>query len=121
MSATPYHISVPDEAVEKLKSKLADTIFPDSLEGDDVWKYGAPLSDVKSLATYWKDGFDWRAAEAKINELPNYKAPIAVDGFGSLDIHFVHQPSPVQRAIPLLFVHGCKFYRVMICTISDLL
>jgi hypothetical protein len=30
-----------------------------------------------------------------------------VEGFGALSIHYVHQRSKIQGAIPLLFVHGC--------------
>ena len=70
------------------------------------WDYGAPLADVKRLANYWKDGFDWRAQEAKLNDLPNFHRPIRADGFPELDIHYVHQKSNSPDAIPLLFVHG---------------
>ena len=76
----------------------------------DQWIYGAPLADVKRLAQYWQGGFDWRKAEAKLNELPNFKKKIAVKGFGDIDVHFVHQKSADERAIPLLFVHGCKCF-----------
>ena len=31
---------------------------------------------------------------------------IDVDGFGTYDVHFVHQKSEVKNAIPLLFSHG---------------
>nr|VWO97451.1 BTP domain-containing protein [Ganoderma boninense] len=31
---------------------------------------------------------------------------IDVDGFGTLNVHYVHQTSEVKGAIPLLFVHG---------------
>lgn len=71
-----------------------------------AWDFGAPLADVKRLAAYWKDGFDWRAQESKLNRLPNYRKAIDVKGFGSLDIHYVHQPCRSVDAIPLLFVHG---------------
>ena len=103
----PYKVAVPDRDIEKLKHRLEHSTLPDELD-DAGWDLGAPLADVKRLASYWKDGFDWRKAEAKINELPQFKTPIEVDGFGSLGIHFVHQKSDVQGAIPLLFVHGCK-------------
>ncbi|KAL2056503.1 hypothetical protein ABVK25_002897 [Lepraria finkii] len=36
----------------------------------------------------------------------NFKTAIQVDGFESLDIHFVYQKSDVEGAIPLLFCHG---------------
>lgn len=32
-----------------------------------------------------------------------------LEGFDNLDIHFVHQQSHAKNAIPLLFLHGCKF------------
>jgi pimeloyl-ACP methyl ester carboxylesterase len=70
------------------------------------WDYGAPLSDVKRLTNYWQNGFDWRAQESKLNELPNYHKKLRADGFPELDIHYIHQPSQSAEAIPLLFVHG---------------
>jgi hypothetical protein len=60
------------------------------------------------LANYWKNGFDWKKQEAKLNELPHFKTKVEVDGFGDLDMHFIHQKSNVPGAIPLLFVHGCE-------------
>jgi hypothetical protein len=43
--------------------------------------------------------------------LPQYTTEIAVDGFGTLNIHFVHKRSQVENAIPLLFVHGCELFK----------
>lgn len=103
-----FTIHVPDEAVQKLKTKLEAATFPDELETNSPWTYGAPLGDVKRLAQKWKDDFDWRKAEAALNELPNYRTTITPDGFDPLEIHYVYQPSPNKKAIPLLFSHGCK-------------
>lgn len=64
---------------------------------------------VRQLAQYWRDGFDWKKQEARLNEFPHFKTLVDVDGFGEVDIHFIHQQSSVKGAIPLLFVHGCKF------------
>lgn len=102
-----FTIHVPNEAIQKLKAKLETSTFPDELESDSPWAYGAPLEDVKRLAQKWKD-FDWRKAEAELNELPNYRTTITPDGFDPLEIHYVYQPSPNKNAIPLLFSHGCK-------------
>ena len=103
----PFQIAVPDAEIKKLKDKLDVSTFPDELEGVGRSR-GPPLADVKRLATYWKDGFDWRKAEARLNKLPQFKTPIQVEGFEPLSIHFVHQKSSVPEAIPLLFIHGCK-------------
>ncbi|TKA81445.1 hypothetical protein B0A49_00288 [Cryomyces minteri] len=105
MSLEPYKISVPDSALEQLKKQLEVVTFPDELN-EARWDLGAPLADVKRLTAYWKDGFDWRKAEAKLNELPHFRTKIAAKGFDELKIHFVHQMSDAKGAIPLLFVHG---------------
>ena len=103
----PYTISISDAEIEQLNQKLALARFPDELD-DAGWDYGAPLADVKRIATYWKDTYSWRKAEAVLNKLPNYTASIDVEGFSSLDVHFLHQESRLENAIPLLFVHGCE-------------
>jgi pimeloyl-ACP methyl ester carboxylesterase len=41
-----------------------------------------------------------------MNELPMFETQVEVDGFGPVDMHFVHQKSGVKGAIPFLFVHG---------------
>jgi hypothetical protein len=73
---------------------------------DSDWDYGTPLTTVKELIEYWKSSYNWRAAEARINELPQYQTIIAADGFEPLKIHFVYRQSKVPDAVPLLFAHG---------------
>jgi hypothetical protein len=104
----PFSISVPDSALELLKNKLSLATFPSEADFSDDWNYGTSLSDVKRLAEYWKDGFDWRAQEAKLNQIPQFTTEIFVDGFEELNIHFIHKRSSRPGSIPLLFVHGCK-------------
>jgi hypothetical protein len=103
-----FQISVPDDALALLQYKLADVRFPDELS-DAGWDYGAPLSDVKRLVNIWKDGYDWRAHERKLNQLPMFTRDIEVEGFGILNIHYIHQRGELESAIPLLFVHGCTW------------
>jgi pimeloyl-ACP methyl ester carboxylesterase len=43
---------------------------------------------------------------SKLNELPQYTTEIDIQGVGTYDVHFLHQPSDVKTAIPLLFAHG---------------
>ncbi|KAH9849513.1 alpha/beta-hydrolase [Lenzites betulinus] len=103
---TPFTLAVPDSALELLRAKLALTRLPDELDGAG-WEYGAPLADVRRLVARWQDAFDWRAHENAINDaLPMFTRPLAVDGHGTLDVHYVHKRSEVPNAIPLLFVHG---------------
>jgi hypothetical protein len=102
----PFKIDIPEEKIQRLKQKIAAAEYPDELPDVEPWTRGAPLSDLKRLAEYWQNGFDWRKQENKLNELPQYMTEIEIDGFGTYDIHFVHQPSHVKNAIPLVFCHG---------------
>ena len=106
-SEKPFKLAVPDADIELLHDKLGLARFPDELDGAE-WDYGVPLNDVKRLTEYWRTKFDWRKAEAEINNLPMFTRDIEVDGFGSLNIHYVHCRSKLDDALPLLFVHGCK-------------
>jgi hypothetical protein len=106
-SIEPYTIHVEEDKLQKLKQKLELAEFPDELD-EAGWAYGSPLADIKRLTQYWKNDFDWRKAETKLNALPQFHTAIPVEGFETLDIHFVHQRSNVAGAIPLLFVHGWK-------------
>ncbi|RDX42563.1 alpha/beta-hydrolase [Lentinus brumalis] len=100
-----FKLAIPDADLELLRKKLDLVRLPDELDGAE-WDYGVPLDDVKRLVAHWQEKFDWRKSEAKINELPMFTRDIEVEGFGTLNAHYVHQRSEVDNAIPLLFVHG---------------
>ncbi|PHH60509.1 hypothetical protein CDD81_1599 [Ophiocordyceps australis] len=103
----PFKISVPEKALDALREKLAKASFPETVDFSDDWEYGAPQSHVQRLAKYWKDGFDWRAQEARLNAaLPQFTTEIDIDGFGPLRVHLVHKESSRPGSIPLLFCHG---------------
>jgi hypothetical protein len=104
----PFKITVPDSELDLLQKKLELARLPDELS-EAGWDYGVPLSEVKRLLARWKQGYDWRQHEAALNaELPQFTRMIPVEGFGDVNMHYVHKKSAVETAIPLLFVHGCK-------------
>ena len=107
MSETPFTVSVSDDQLQLLLTKLRTTRLPDELDGSS-WDYGVPLENVKRLVDRWGNGFDWRQVEAKINLIPQFTRDIPVEGFGSINIHYIHQKSTLDTAIPLLFAHGCR-------------
>jgi pimeloyl-ACP methyl ester carboxylesterase len=96
----PYRIEVPDAVLDDLKERLARTRWPEAEPVDD-WSQGIPLAYTRDLAAYWADGYDWRSREAALNRFDHYLTEI--DG---LDIHFIHQRSPHDDALPLLITHG---------------
>ena len=60
-----------------------------------------PESRVARLVSYWRDSFDWRAYEARLNQYPQFVTEI--DG---ATIHFLHVRSSREDAIPLILTHG---------------
>ena len=96
----PFKISVPDAVLRDLKERLARTRFPDQLQNVG-WDYGTDPAYLKPLVEYWRDTFDWRAQERKLNEFDQFTTTI--DG---LKIHFIHQKSKVPNAMPLALTHG---------------
>ena len=95
-----FDISVPGEVLTDLKDRLARTRLPDQIP-ETGWDYGMNREYLEELIEYWKDEFDWRDQEEKLNGFDHFKT--AIDG---LDVHFIHERSPVDGAIPLLLTHG---------------
>jgi len=86
----PFTIAISQERLSDLKSRLMKTRLPDELE-DSGWNYGVPLSEIRRLIKYWREGYDWRIQEETLNLQPHFHTPITVDGpHGTLDIHFTH-------------------------------
>jgi len=95
-----FRIDVPTEVLDDLQARLAQTRWPEA-ECVDDWSQGIPLAYTRELAAYWADDYDWRAREAALNRFDQFTTEI--DG---LDIHFIHQRSPHQDALPLVITHG---------------
>ena len=96
----PFAIDIPDEVLADLRERLARARFPDEPEGVG-WQLGMNQAYLTQFIEYWRDEFDWRAQERRLNELEQFKTRI--DG---LDIHFVHRRSPEPEAFPLILTHG---------------
>ena len=96
----PFTIDVPDEVLDDLRRRLAQTRWPDAEVVDD-WSQGIPLTYTRELCEYWANEYDWRPRERALNRFAQF-----VTEFDGLDIHFVHQRSPHPDAIPLLITHG---------------
>lgn len=96
----PFRIDVPDAVLDDLRERLARTRWPEA-ECVDDWSQGIPLIYTRQLAAYWADGYDWRSREAALNRFDHFITEIE-----GLDIHFIHQRSPHQDALPLLITHG---------------
>jgi pimeloyl-ACP methyl ester carboxylesterase len=96
----PFRIDVPDADLADLRERLRQTRWPEAETVSD-WSQGVPLAYLQDLCAYWAEGYDWRAAETRLNALPQFRTEI--DG---LMIHVIHVRSPHPGALPLILTHG---------------
>jgi pimeloyl-ACP methyl ester carboxylesterase len=96
----PFHVDVPDEALDDLRRRIASMNWPEQETVADQ-SQGVPLAMIQKVARHWMTDYDWRRCEAKLNALPQFVTDI--DG---LDIHFIHVRSQHEDALPLVVNHG---------------
>ncbi|UMP04894.1 epoxide hydrolase family protein [Amycolatopsis sp. EV170708-02-1] len=96
----PFRIDIPQADLDDLADRLARTRWPNEV-ADAGSDYGFPLARLRELAEYWRTGYDWRAHEAELNELPHFITEIE-----GQDIHFVHVRSANPDALALVLTHG---------------
>lgn len=102
MSARPeaFSLHVPDAALTDLRERLSRTRLPDQAPGEP-WAYGTDVTYMSDLVEYWREHFDWRAQEARLNAFPQYKVRLH-----DIDLHFLHVPGNGPDPHPLLLSHG---------------
>ncbi|GAB2625404.1 epoxide hydrolase [Streptomyces capparidis] len=96
----PFRVHVPQDRLDDLHARLANTRWPDELPGVG-WSRGVPVGYLRELAEYWRTCFDWRGQEAALNAHPQFTT--TVDG---QNLHFLHVRSPEPDAVPLMLLHG---------------
>ncbi|WP_328997621.1 epoxide hydrolase [Kribbella sp. NBC_00709] len=100
MTIEPFRLDVPETELDDLRRRLDLVRWPSELP-DVGWSRGVPVAYLQDLVAYWRDEYDWRAAEAQLNEWPQYATTI-----DRAQVHFAHLPSPDPDAIPLVLTHG---------------
>ena len=80
----PFVIRMDGVALDDLRDRLRRARWPEREPVGD-WSQGVPLGYLQDLCGYWAGRYDWRAAEARLNQIPQFTTTI--DG---LDIHFLH-------------------------------
>ncbi|MGQ0623398.1 MAG: epoxide hydrolase family protein [Sporichthyaceae bacterium] len=96
----PFEVAVPEADLDTLRSRLRDTRWAADL-GNNEWRYGVQREWLEELVGYWREEYDWRAAERAINAFPAYLTQI-----DSQPIHFVHVRGKGPNPTPLLLCHG---------------
>ena len=86
----PFRVDVPDEMLDDLRRRIGETRWPTKELVADR-SQGVQLATIQELARYWKNEYDWRRCEARLNALPQFTTEI--DG---LNIHFIHVKSATR-------------------------
>ena len=96
----PFTISISDEVINDLKTRLNATRWPDQETVED-WTQGVPLDYQKNLMAYWASDYDHQRLANRLNAYDNFVTEV-----NGLDIHFLHVRSSHEHARPLLLSHG---------------
>ncbi|KAG4276043.1 hypothetical protein FPRO04_14299 [Fusarium proliferatum] len=108
ISPQPFEISVNSDFISQTQAKVEAWRPPTGLWSD--WtNEGPPVEQLKDIAEYWKNEYDWSSVQTRMNQEANhYATTIKREGGdnGTVSLHFVHERSSDPNAIPLLLLHG---------------
>lgn len=99
-AVSAFRIAIAPEAIEDLRRRLAMTRWPEQETVAD-WSQGVPLARARALIDYWRDNYDMRRLERRLNRFPQFRT--SIDGLG---IHFLHIRSKHANALPMILTHG---------------
>jgi pimeloyl-ACP methyl ester carboxylesterase len=111
----PFHVDLPDEAMDDLRRRIAATRLPEKETVGDA-SQGVQLETIRELARYSGTAYDFGRVEARLNALPQFVTEI--DG---LNIHFIHVKSRHENALPLIITHGWPGSVIEMLGVVDLL
>lgn len=75
-----------------------------------AWFDGSPTTNISHIAHYIATEYDWFEYQSSINtKFPHYLTTIpapAISYLHHVDIHFIHERSSREDAVPLILFHG---------------
>lgn len=100
LDSTRIRFHIDDAVLDDLRSRLGRTRWMRSdPTGDGA--YGVRAAVLRRLARHWHSGFDWGAAEARLNVFDHHQ--VTVDG---VPIHFMRKAGVGPAPRPLILSHG---------------
>jgi pimeloyl-ACP methyl ester carboxylesterase len=111
--ARPFHIAVEQHVLDDLQRRLDGTRWA-RVGPEAGWDLGTSREYLRDLVAYWRTGYDWRAQEGRLDQIPQYVAEL-----DDLALHFAHVKARMSDgATPVLLLHGWpdsfdRYHRVM--------
>jgi microsomal epoxide hydrolase len=96
---SPYTIHIPDERLAAIMAKVKAYDWS-QLPDAGGWNSGVGIDDLKRLVAFWRDAYDWRKVERRLNGLPHFTTDIEGER-----IHFLHVQGDESKP-PVLLLHG---------------
>jgi pimeloyl-ACP methyl ester carboxylesterase len=100
VDVTDFAIVVSDSDINDLRRRLAAIRWPRAWP-EPAWAAGTDEATVRRLTARWGGDFDWRAHEARLNELPQRIADLS-----GQRIHFVHFRAGYMTGLPVILTNG---------------
>jgi hypothetical protein len=98
--ARPFEIKVDQAVLADLGMRLDATRLPPE-QGPPGWDAGTKPTYLRELLEYWRDDYNWRREEARLNAFAQFRAEV-----NGADIHFIHERGKGDRPLPLILTHG---------------
>ena len=74
-----FRVEIGADAIAELRDRLVRTRWAEAETVDD-WSQGLPLAYTQELCGYWADGYDFAAAEERLNAFPQFTTELSGDG-----------------------------------------
>ena len=105
-SAQKFTVAIPDAALADLQMRLGHARFPVEPQ-DAAWQYGSNGGYMRRFVDHWRNRFDWRRWEARLNTYEQYRVALKRPDTGGLQtVHFLIERGSGDTPRPLLLTHG---------------
>lgn len=114
----PYRLTVDDDALSDLRTRLERTALPQPI-GDAAVESGLSLERLSGLLDHWREGFDWRRVERELAAVPQFTATV-----NGQVIHFAHMQAPAEargHRVPVIVFHGWPYSFIEMLPLARLL
>jgi pimeloyl-ACP methyl ester carboxylesterase len=113
----PFRIEVAEAVLDDLDDRLdRHRGIQQGITSD--WSHGVPTEFLQRVVDHWRNGYDWRAEQDRLNAAHHFLAEI--DG---TTVHYVHERGKGPNPLPLVLTHGWPWtfddYRALVGPLTD--
>jgi pimeloyl-ACP methyl ester carboxylesterase len=100
--AQPYRLHVDQHTLDDLEVRLERARLPNATaDAQPGWDLGTSPAFLGELVRHWRNGYEWRHHESKLNAYAQYRADVE-----GANLHFIHVKGRGPEPMPLVLLHG---------------